>query len=417
MRTVRRLQGPALAVAVFLAVSACSGSSQGGGTTNTTPIKVGFILSLTGTFAANGKNEQNGWNLAVKELGGSVNGHKIQTTFADDQTDPNVALSDARALVEQDGVDMLEGPIPANAIGAVAGYAGPHGIPTDDIAICSDQQITNYKKFNNAYASDWNCDQPGLMLGQWAYDQGYRHISTVALDYAFGWISTGAFIAAFKKAGGTIDKQLWAPITTSDFTPFVTQLPTSDAVFALMAGAASVRFTQAYKQLGFVGKVPLIGNTTLTDYSALPAEDPAAVQGVRIAAQYCDGINSPQNTKFATDYHAAYGTWPGYYSDAGYTKYGLLMSALQKLKGDASNKKKLVSTLKSTPIVAPRGPVTLNPATWSPNENIYICEVQRVGSDLRNVPIKTYKNVKPWGNFKQADWLALFTKNAAGRPT
>jgi len=417
MRTVRRLQGPALAVAVFLAVSACSGSSQGGGTTNTTPIKVGFILSLTGTFAANGKNEQNGWNLAVKELGGSVNGHKIQTTFADDQTDPNVALSDARALVEQDGVDMLEGPIPANAIGAVAGYAGPHGIPTDDIAICSDQQITNYKKFNNAYASDWNCDQPGLMLGQWAYDQGYRHISTVALDYAFGWISTGAFIAAFKKAGGSIDKQIWAPITTSDFTPFVTQLPTSDAVFALMAGAASVRFTQAYKQLGFVGKVPLIGNTTLTDYSALPAEDPAAVQGVRIAAQYCDGINSPQNTKFANDYHAAYGTWPGYYSDAGYTKYRLLVSALQKLKGDVSNKKKLVSTLKSTPIVAPRGPVTLNPATWSPDENIYICEVQRVGSDLRNVPIKTYKNVKPWGNFKQADWLAMFTKNAAGRPS
>jgi branched-chain amino acid transport system substrate-binding protein len=420
MRTASWLRGPALAVAIVLAAAACSGSSQGGGgtTTSSAPVKVGFILSLTGTFAANGKNEQNGWNLAVKELGGSVKGHKIQTTFADDQTDPNVALSDARALVEQNGVNMLEGPIPANAIGAVAGYAGPHGIPTDDIAVCSGQQITNYKAFGNAYASDWNCDQPDLMLGQWAYDQGYRHISTVALDYAFGWISTGAFIASFKKAGGTIDKQIWAPITTSDFTPFLTELPkTDDAVFALMAGAASVRFTQTYKQLGFVGKVPLIGNTTLTDYSALPAEDPTAVQGVRIAAQYCDGISSPQNTKFANDYHAAYGVWPGYYSDAGYTKYRLLVSALQKLNGDASNRKKLVKTLKSTPIVAPRGPVTLNSATWSPNENIYICEVQRVGADLRNVPIKTYKNVPPWGKFGQSEWQALFTKNAAGRPT
>ena len=416
MRTAGRLRGLALAGAVLLG-AACSGTSQSGGATNTTPVKVGFILSLTGTFAANGKNEQNGWNLAVKQLGNKVDGHPIQTTFADDQTDPNVALSDARELVEQGGVDMLEGPIPANAIGAVAGYAGPHGIPTDDIAICSDQQITNYKKFGNAYASDWNCDQPDLVLGQWAYQQGYRHISTIALDYAFGWISTGAFIAAFKKAGGTIDKQIWAPITTSDFTPFVTQLPRNgDAVFALMAGAASVRFTNAYKQLGLVGKTPLIGNTTLTDYSALPAEDPAAIQGVRIGAQYCDGINSPLNTKFANDYHAAYGTWPGYYSDAGYTKYRLLVSALQKLKGDASNKKKLVSTLKSTPIVAPRGPVTLNSATWSPNENIYICEVQRVGSDLRNVPIKTYKNVKPWAHFSQSEWLQLFTKNGAGRP-
>jgi branched-chain amino acid transport system substrate-binding protein len=398
-------------------VAACSGSSQSTGTANTTPVKVGFILSLTGTFAANGHNEQNGWNLAVKELGSKVLGHPIQTTFADDQTDPNVALSQARTLVEADGVNMLEGPIPANADAAVASFAGPQGIPTDDLAMCSKEQVTNYKAFGNAFSSGWSCDQPDIMLGQWAYQQGYRHISTIGLDYAFGWISTGAFIAAFKKAGGTIDKQLWAPITTADFTPFVTQLPrTDDAIFALMAGAASVRFTNAYKQLGFVGKTPLIGNTTLTDYSALPAEDPAAIQGVRIAAQYCDGINTSANNKFANDYHNVYGNWPGYYSDAGFTKYRLLMTALQKLNGDASNKKKLVSALKSTPIVAPRGPVTLNSATWTPNENTYICEVQRVGTSLRNVPIKTYKNVKPWGTFSQSEWLSLFTADAVGRP-
>jgi branched-chain amino acid transport system substrate-binding protein len=417
MRAARRIRGPALAVAVLIALAACSGSGQGSAAANTTPVKVGFILSLTGTFAANGKNEQNGWNLAVKELGGKVDGHPIQTTFADDQTDPNVALSDARTLVEENGVNMLEGPIPANADAAVATYAGPHGIPTDDLAMCSNEQVTNYQKFGSAYSSDWSCDQPDIMLGQWAYQQGYRHISTIGLDYAFGWISTGAFIAAFKKAGGTIDKQVWAPITTADFTPFVTQLPrTEDAVFALMAGAASVRFTTAFKQLGFVGKTPLIGNTTLTDYSALPAEDPAAIQGVRIAAQYCDGIDTPQNTKFTNDYHALYNSWPGYYSDAGYTKYRLLVSALQKLNGDASNKKKLVSTLKSTPIQAPRGPVTLNTATWTPNENIYMCEVKRVGSDLRNVPFKTYPNVKPWGTFSKSEWQSLFQKDAAGRP-
>jgi branched-chain amino acid transport system substrate-binding protein len=398
--------------------AACSSTGQGGGSANTTPVKVGFILSLTGTFAANGKNEQNGWNLAVRQLGNKVNGHPIQTTFADDQTDPNVALSDARTLVEQDGVNLLEGPIPANADGAVSGYASPLGIPIDDLAMCSSQQVNSYKTFGNAYASGWSCDQPDIMLGRWAYQQGYRHIATIGLDYAFGWISTGAFIKAFTDAGGTIDKRIWAPITTSDFTPFVTDLPRNeDAVFALMAGAASVRFTNAYKQLGFVGKTPLIGNTTLTDYSALPAEDPAAVQGVRIAAQYCDGINTPANQKFANYYHAIYGVWPGYYSDAGYTKYTLLVNALKKLNGDASDKKKLISTLKATQITAPRGPVTLNTSTWTPNQNTYICEVQRVAGSLRNVPIKTYTNVKPWGTFSQSEWLSLFLKDAAGRPS
>ena len=417
MRTTRPLRRLAPVVALMLASAACGGSQGASGGTNGAPIKVGFILSLTGTFAANGKNEQNGWNLAAKELGGTVNGHHIQTTFADDQTDPNVALSQARTLVDQGGAEMIEGPIPANAIGAVAGFTGPRGIPTDDISMCSAQQVTGYRHYTNGYASDWNCDQPALMLGRWAYQQGYRRISTIGLDYAFGWISTGAFIDAFKTAGGTVDKQIWAPLNTDDFTPFVTQLPrTDDAVFALMAGAASAKFTQAYKQLGLVGKVPLIGTTTLTDYSALPAEDPAAVTGVKIAAQYCDGIQSAQNTKFANDYHAAYGTWPGYYSDAGYTKYRLLLSALQKLKGNATDHKKLASTLRSTAVQAPRGPVSLNHSTWSPNENIYICQVERVGNDLRNVPIKTYKDVAPWGTMSQSAWLSLFNKDAAGRP-
>jgi branched-chain amino acid transport system substrate-binding protein len=408
----RRCAG--LAVALALLAAACGGGQSAGNA----PIKLGFITSLTGTFAANGKNEQNGWNLAVQQLGDSVAGHKIETTFADDQTDPNVALSDARQLTEQGGAVMLEGPIPANAIGAVASYAGPRDIPTDDISLCSDQQITNYKKYGNAYSSDWNCDQPSLMLGQWAYDQGYRTISTIGLDYAFGWLGTGAFIASFEKAGGKIDKQIWAPLTTDDFTPFVAQLPrTDDAIFALTAGAASAKLTSAYKQLGYAGKIPLIGNTTLTDYSALPAEDPSAVTGVRIAAQYCDGINSPENTTFANAYHAKYGTYPGYYSDAGFTKYRLLRSALQKLNGQVGDSKKLIATLKSTRIDAPRGPVSLNPVTNSPNENIYICEVRKVGNDLRNVPIKTFTNVPPWGPFSQQEWLSIFVKDSHGRPS
>jgi len=411
----RRLSAAVLAI---FAIAACGGDQGAGAKADTSPIKIGFILSLTGTFAANGKNEQNGWNLAQKQLGDTVNGRKIQTTFADDQTDPNVALSDARDLVERDGVVMLEGPIPANAIGAVASYAGPHGIPVDDISLCSDAQIKSYKQFGNAYASDWNCDQPSLMMGQWLYDQGYRHITTVGLDYAFGWIAVGSLMASFKKAGGSIDKSIWAPISTPDFSPYVPQIPqNTEAVFALMAGAASAKFTSAYRQLGLKGKIPLVGNTTLTDYSALPAMEPEAALGIRMAAQYCDGIDSPENSKFANEYKTAYGVYPGYYSDGGYTKYRLLLTALQKLNGNTSDRKKLISTLKSTAIQAPRGPVKLSTVTHSPVENIYICEVKRVGSDLRNVPIKTFKDVQPWGNLEQQQWLDIFVKNATTRPT
>jgi branched-chain amino acid transport system substrate-binding protein len=405
-----------LALGVLL-LSAC-GSGGGGGTAKETgPIKIGFLIPLSGTFAANGKNEQNGWNLAVQSLGDTVAGRKIEVHFADTQTDPNVALSDARQLVEGEGVSMLEGPIAANEIGAVATYAGPRGVPVDDIAFCSGQQLINNQKYGNSYSSDWNCDQPSLMAGKYVFDQGLKHITVIGMDYAFGWIGLGGFMTAFEKAGGKIDKAIWGPMTAPDWSPFVTQIPSdTQAVFALMAGAASVRFTQAYRQLGLAGRIPLFGNTTLTDYSALPSEDPSAILGVRIAAQYCDGIDSAENKKFAADYFAKFGTYPGYYSDAGFAKYRLLYQTLSRLNGQVGDAKSLVKALKSTAIVAPRGPVSLNASTGSPIENIYICQVQNVNGALRNVPVKTFANVKPWGSLSESEWRATFTKNSAGRP-
>jgi branched-chain amino acid transport system substrate-binding protein len=394
-----------------------AGSGGGGGAKETGPIKIGFLIPLSGTFAANGKNEQNGWNLAVQQLGDTVAGRKIEVHFADTQTDPNVALSQARQLVEGENVVMLEGPIAANEIGAVASFAGPKGIPVDDISLCSAQQLTNNQKYGNSYSSNWNCDQPSLMAGQYVYEQGFKHITVIGMDYAFGWIALGGFIAAYQKAGGKIDKAIWGPLTAPDWSPFVTGIPSdTQAVFALMAGAASVRFTTAYKQLGFSGKLPLFGSTTLTDYSALPSEDPNAVLGVKIAAQYCDGIDSPENKKFTSEYYAKYQTYPGYYSDAGYAKYQLLYQTLKKLNGQIGDSKNLVKALKSTPITAPRGPVSLNSSTSSPIENIYICQVQNVSGTLRNVPIKTYPNVKPWGSLSESEWRTIFEKNSAGRP-
>ena len=406
-----------LLILVLLAITACGGGGNPTTGTEKGPIKIGFLIDLTGTFASNGKNEQNGWNLAVAELGDTVAGRKIEVHLADTATDPNTALTQARQLVESENVVMLEGPIAASEIGAVATYAGPKGIPVDDISLCSGQQLINNAKYGNSYSSDWNCDQPDLMAGQYVYDQGFKHITLIGLDYSFGWLSLGGFKATYEKAGGKIDKIIWGPLSAPDWTPFVSQIPPdTQAVFGLFAGAASIRFTNAYKQLGLVGKIPLFGSTTLTDYSALPQEDPNAILGVKIAAQYCDGIDSPENKKFTADYFAKYNTYPGYYSDAGYTKYKLLFQTLKKLNGQVGDSKNLVKALKSTPITAPRGPVSLNKSTWSPIENIYLCEVQKVNGVLRNVPIKTFPNVQPWGPLTESEWRPIFEKNSAGRP-
>ena len=410
----------AVLAALAVVATACGGGSSSGGPNDHSPIKVGYLVPLTGPVSGNAKAEQQGFNLGLKDFGSTVNGRTIQVAYADTQNDPTVALSQARQLVENQAVDVVEGPLASNEIAAVAPYLGGRGIPTDDLAMCSSQQLDLYPRYGVGFSSGWACSQPSLMGGQYAArDLHWKHAVIVALDFSFGWLNAGGFAAAFKAAGGTIDKYVWNPITAADMSPYVSQIPqNTDGVYVVESGQTAIRFTDAYRQFGLKGKVPMLGITQITDYSALPAEQPAAALGLMVNAQYCDGIDTAQNNKFVTEYHEAYNTYPGYYSDAGYTKARLLVTALKKLNGVTKNKKALAGAMRTTPIQSSRGPVRLSGApAFSPIQNIYICEVKQVGSALRNVPVKTYVNVNPWGSLSRSAWETEFRKDANGRPS
>jgi hypothetical protein len=51
----------------------------------------------------------------------------------------------------------------------------------------------------------------------------------------------------------------------------------------------------------------------------------------------------------------------------------------------------------------------------APIQNIYICKVEKVNGTLKDVPIKTYPNVQPWGTLPYKTWLAEYTKDSTGR--
>lgn len=416
----RRSTLAALLGLAAVAVAACGGGSNSTASSNHSPIKVGVEVPLTGPVSANGKSEEQGFNLGLHDFGQTVDGRKINVSFADTQNDPTIALSQARQLVENQGVDVLEGPLASNEIGAVAPYVGAHGVPTDDLAMCSSQQLDDYTRFKVGFSSGWSCSQPSLMGGVYAAkDLHWKRVAVVALDFSFGWLNAGGFAAAFKANGGTVAKYIWNPITATDFGPYVSQIPQNvDGVYVVESGTTAIRFLDAYQQFGLKNKLPLLGITQMTDQSALPAESPSAALGTVTNAQYCDGIQSADNTKFVNEYHTRYNAYPGYYSDAGYTKARLLVAALKKVNANTSNRKALAQAMRSTPIVSSRGPVKLTGApAFSPIQNIYICQVKQVGGALRNMPIKTYTAVKPWGTLSESAWETEFRKDANGRPT
>jgi branched-chain amino acid transport system substrate-binding protein len=418
-RRSRRWGALALALAASSTVlAACGSSGSSGSSSSSGPIPIGYELPLTGTAALAGKAEQEGWNLGLKVFGSSVNGHKIVTYFDDTGGNPATALSDAHALVQQKHVQIMEGPLLASEDAAVAPYLGAQKVPTDNLAICGQIQVTDDAKYGNALSSGWICNTPDIMAADYMYkDLGYRHVTVLATDYAFGWLSAGGFIKQFTMLGGKIDKVIWPPLTATDYGPYVSSIPkTTQAVFAETVGAAGPLFTKAYAQFGLRGTIPLFGMTNVFDYSVLPGEVPADVMGDEMSAQYCDGINNPVNNRFTTLFFKTYHTYPGYYAEAAYVHAELAVAALKRLHGVGTDATAVAHALKTTPITAPRGPVRLSAVLYGPIQNDYICKVENVHGTLKDVPIKTYTSVQPWGTLPYKVWTQEFTADSVGRP-
>jgi branched-chain amino acid transport system substrate-binding protein len=410
----------AAACAAFLLAACGSGSGSSSGTSNgsDSPIKVGYLVPLTGTTAANGQDEERGFNLGLQQFGKVVDGHPIQVTYLDTQSSPTVALSDARELVSQDHVQVMEGPLLANQTEVVSPYVMSNKIPEDDLFLASPTQMNDYAKYDLGLTSGWDGAQVSTVGAKWAYDtMHWRHVVVVADDYAFGWELGGDFAKEFENLGGSIDRTIWIPLDAVDVATYISEIPrNTQAVYVELIGTQASNFLTGYQSYGLAEKVPLLASTTATDQSALPAVKPPAGVGTYTVSQYCDDNPSQANQTFANAYHKAYGVYPAYYSEAGYTKAEILVTALKSLHGDATNGSALATAMKAVSISAPRGPVTISHTTYSPNQDTYICKVEDVGGTLRNVPVTTYPSVPPWGYLSQSAWMSDFKTESTGEP-
>src|SRR2546422_11758932 len=79
-------------------------------------LKIGVIATLSGPPAVLGQQLRNGFNLAVKTLGGKLGGREVEVIVADDELKPDLAVTKVKALVERDKVDFVVGPIFSNIL-------------------------------------------------------------------------------------------------------------------------------------------------------------------------------------------------------------------------------------------------------------------------------------------------------------
>lgn len=135
---IRTLATIGLAIMLTVALVGCakSGDKAADKAKGGEPVKVGAILSLTGTYAGLGESEKNAIELEVKRINdaGGINGRPIEVIVEDDGTDEAKAVAAASKLIEQDEVVAIIGATGTGQTMATRAELQRSGIPQVSMA-------------------------------------------------------------------------------------------------------------------------------------------------------------------------------------------------------------------------------------------------------------------------------------------
>ena len=372
-------------------------------------IRIGFLAPMTGIFAQVGKDMHNGFMMYVEEQGGNFAGAKVTVILEDGQGKPPVNVTKAEKLIRQDKVHMLVGGLLAStgyALAPVSTRRKTVYIPT--VPAADDLTQREIGKYPYVVRTGWTSSQPNHPFGQWACDQGYKKVVTIAADYAFGYEVVGGFQKAFEDCGGKVIQKIWPPLGTKDFGPFIPTLKAdADAIFTLMVGPMSLQFP---KQLAAAGnKKPVLGGGTSYDEFVLPSMGDESIGHVS-ALQYSAALDTPKNAAFVKKYREKYGKVPSYYSESNYTTAQMIHEVLKQTGGKWPGADKFVQMMSKIQLDSVRGPVRLDEMR-NPVQNIYIRKVEKKKmhgydkEELWNTVIKTNPNVGQFWKYPKAEFL------------
>lgn len=362
------------------------------------PLRVGVLAPLSGVYASLGTNKTNGIKMFFNEQKMSVDGTPIELVTEDTEAKPQEGLRKARKLVEQDNVDVLLGVI-SSAIGyGLKEYVNrakkvwvTTGAAADGI----------FKKANNnpyAFRSSLSVYQANEPMGTWMAEKGFKRVFVTGPDYAMGREAIVAFEKTFKAKGAERVGEIFAPLGTNDFAPYLTEIKRAnpDVVYASYAGSDAVRFVQQFAAFGLQNSIKLAGYGYLAEEDTFEAQGNAAV-GVYSALNWAYGIDTPENKVFVANYRKAYNSIPTVDSVAGYVGAQVVWNAFRKLGGKIPDQDALSKAVLETKIDTPRGPISFDPATRNVIQNIYIREAVKDGNEIHNKVLATFQAVRDPG--------------------
>lgn len=341
-------------------------------------IKLGSILDTSGIFDAYGKPMDMAMRLAVDEINasGGLLGKQVEVLAYDTQSDMALYSQYGQQLTRQDKVDVVHGGI----------------LSASREAIRQTMRKTKTLYFYNVLYEGGVCDRNTFINGvtpaqqvealvPYAMGKSGKKVYILAADYNYGQI-TARWIQKFvaDNGGETVGVDFF-PLDVSDFGSTIAKIQTvgPDLVIAPLVGGAHLSFFRQWAAAGMKDRIPL-ASTTMGVGNEHKVLTPEEGNGIMVAYNYSQELDTPANTAFKEKWTTAYGD-SGMIHEIAVSNYqGLLTWAEAVRQAGSIERDAVIAALEGgLSIDGPAGKVAVDPKTHHAVLDVHIMEIENQG--------------------------------------
>ena len=338
-------------------------------------VKIGFLSTLSGPGAGLGVDIRDGFQLAVKSLGGKVGGLPAEVIVADDAQNPDTAKQTTEKFLKKDKVDFMTGIVFSNLMLAV----GKPVFDSHTFYISANAGPSQYAGADcNPYFFNvaWQNDNLHEAVGKYVNDQGFKNVVLLAPNYPGGKDAMSGFKRFYK---GKVAEEIYTKMGQLDYAAELAQVRAAkpDALFFFLPGGMGINFVKQFVAAGLSKDVRLFAPGFSADEDVIKAVG-APMLGLFNSSHWAHDMDNAANKKFVADFQKEYGRLPSLYASQGYDAALLIDAAVRDSKGKLEDKAAVRKALEAAKFASVRGPFRFN-SNHYPVQDYYLRLIRQDG--------------------------------------
>ncbi len=356
------------------------------------PLRVGLLVDQSGPLTIYGYELEHGFKLGLLYAAGidpaeyasidealaavQIAGRPVEVIVRDNASNADTAATQARELIEQEGVEVLVGAPSSGVMTGVQQVA----LDSDVLLLAApaaSPAITGANWNPNTFRICRNTFQDFLAFAPYANEELGNKFVILAIDNDFGRASAAAAGVLASAGIEFVSEPIYAPLETTDFTQYLQQVLQSDAdaVLPIWAGDGSVTLFQQIEELGVQDQMAVVSAFNSNDIVAV--SDPSNIGNISWIVYHYSFPQNEINDWMVEQSRALYDENPDLFTECSFATAQAMVQALTETGGDTLPES-LIPVLEGMVFEGPKGTYAIRPSDHQTLVPMYIARLDNL---------------------------------------